>query len=90
MPPQATRPAPEDVQLVDVLVLMQGNAIVFLGASLGIPLWRALRPCQWLCLAKGESTLVRAGSTESSDFSATRDNRQTEMETLNLIALVIL
>ena len=28
MPPQATRPAPEDVQLVDVLVLMEGNAIV--------------------------------------------------------------
>ena len=63
---------------------------LFLGASLGIPFWRALRTRQWLCLAKGESTLVRAGSNESSDFSATRDNRQKEMETLNLIALVIL
>ena len=27
--------------------------------------------------------------TVSSDFSSTRENRQTEMETLNLIALVI-
>ena len=64
MPPKATRPAPEDVLLIDVLVLMEGNGLLFLGASLGIPFWRALRTRQWLCLAKGESTLVRAGNPE--------------------------
>ncbi len=88
MSPKTTRPASEDVLLVDVLVLM-GQCHCSLGASLGIPFWRALRTRQWLCLAKGESTLVRAGSTESTDFSATRDNRQKEMETLSLIALVM-
>ena len=39
MPPKATRPAPEDVLLIDVLVLMEGNGLLFLGVSLGIPLW---------------------------------------------------
>ena len=39
MPPKATRLAPEDVLLIDMLVLMEGNGLLFLGARLGIPLW---------------------------------------------------
>ena len=37
MPPRATRQGPEDVLLVDVLVLMEGNAIVHLAQALASP-----------------------------------------------------
>ena len=65
MSSKTTRPAPEDVLLVDVVLLMEGNGLVSWRKPWHLPLWRALRTCQWLCLAEGESTLVRAGRADA-------------------------